>query len=45
VTYYNAPHAKKLRQAYENMPDQLRALGIQPHLPWLYNFKLGFRFR
>ena len=45
VTYYNAPHAKRLRQVYENLPDQLRAQGIQPHLPWLYNFKLDFRFR
>jgi Transposase DDE domain len=45
VTYYNAPNAKLLRQHYENLPEILKAEGLDPHLPWLYNFKLDFRFR
>jgi hypothetical protein len=45
VTYYNAPNAKLLREHYENLPKKLQAEGVDPHLPWLYNFKLDFRFR
>ena len=45
VTYYNAPHRNRLRQQYENLPDKLRQEGIEPTLPWLYGFKLDFRFR
>jgi hypothetical protein len=45
VTYYNAPHRDRLRQQYENLPDKLRQEGIEPTLPWLYGFKLDFRFR
>jgi hypothetical protein len=45
VTYYNAPHQKLLRQHYENLPTKLRNEGIEPALPWLYGFKLDFRFR
>jgi hypothetical protein len=45
VTYYNAPHQKRLRQHYENLPAKLRQEGIDPTLPWLYGFQLDFRFR
>jgi hypothetical protein len=45
VTYYNAPHQKLLRHHYENLPTKLRNDGIEPALPWLYGFKLDFRFR
>jgi hypothetical protein len=45
VTFYNAPNAELLRSHYENLPDKLRQQGIDPHIPWLYNFKLDFRFR
>jgi hypothetical protein len=43
VTYYNAPQA--LRSHYENLPEKLAREKIQPYVPWLYNFKLDFRFR
>jgi len=43
VTFYNAPHA--LRQHYEQLPKILERQGVDPHIPWLYNFKLDFRFR
>ncbi len=45
VTYYNAPNAKLLRAHYEQLPKKLEAEGIDPRLPWLYDFKLDFRFR
>lgn len=45
VTYYNAPQAEHLRKHYENLPEKLSKEKIQPQVPWLYNFKLDFRFR
>jgi hypothetical protein len=45
VTYYNAPKAGRLRSHYENLPDKLAAEGIQPTMPWLYGYKLDFRFK
>ena len=45
VTYYNAPNAELLRSHYEGLPDKLAAEGTAPEIPWLYGFKLDFRFR
>lgn len=45
VTYYNAPNVPILRQHYEQLPAKLQAQGINPHVPWLYDFKLDFRFK
>ena len=45
VTYYNAPHRERLRAQYEGLPAKLRAEGIEPAIPWLYGFRLDFRFR
>jgi hypothetical protein len=45
VTFYNAPNAELFRKHYENLPDKLQAEGIDPRLPWLYDFKLDFQFR
>ncbi len=44
VTYYNAPNAATLQHACGNLPTKLIAEGIDPRIPWLYNFKLDFRF-
>jgi hypothetical protein len=44
VTLYNAPDSELLRGHYENLPDKLRQESVDPHIPWLYNFKLDFRF-
>jgi hypothetical protein len=44
VTYYNAPKVEVLRQHYEHLPEKLAAQGIAPQIPWLYNYKLDFRF-
>ncbi len=45
VTYYNAPDAERLRRHYEQLPDRLEREHISPQIPWLYGFKLDFRFR
>ena len=45
ITYYNAPNADKLRHHYENLPDKLARENVSPHIPWLYDFKLDFRFK
>lgn len=45
VTLYNTPAAEKLRPHYENLPEKLAAEGIDPCIPWLYGYKLDFRFK
>ena len=45
ITYYNAPNAEHLRKYYENLPEKLSAEGVKNKIPWLYDFKLDFRFR
>ena len=45
VTFYNAPNAQQLRQHYENLPEKLLHENVDPRIPWLYNFKLDFRFK
>lgn len=45
VTYYNAPNVEQLRAHYQDLPDKLAAEGIRPEIPWLYDYKLDFRFR
>ncbi len=44
VTYYNAPHAELLKGHYEGLPDTLAAQGVKPEIPWLYGYRLDFRF-
>jgi hypothetical protein len=43
VTYYNAP--QQLHQHYHDLPVKLQAEGVQPRIPWLYDFKLDFQFK
>jgi hypothetical protein len=45
VTYYNAPNADLMKNHYEHMPQKLASEGIQSTIPWLYDFKLDFRFK
>jgi hypothetical protein len=45
VTLYNAPKADLLRKHYENLPQTLEHENVDPRIPWLYNFKLDFKFR
>jgi hypothetical protein len=34
-----------LKSLYEGLPGKLRAQGVNPAIPWLYGYKLDFRFR
>lgn len=43
VTYYNAP--EDLRCHYEGLPDTLVRDNVEPTIPWLYNYRLDFRFK
>jgi len=45
VTYYNAPNVDQLRSHYEDLPRKLERENIRPEIPWLFNYKLDFRFR
>lgn len=45
VTYYNAPNVDLLRNHYTNLPTKLAKQGTDPRVPWLFNYKLDFRFK
>ena len=45
VTFYNAPQADILKKHYVDLPQQLEAQGLDPRVPWLYNFKVDYRFK
>jgi hypothetical protein len=45
VTYYNAPATDRLWEHYEDLPAKLRAEKVDPRVPWLYGFKVDYRFR
>ena len=45
VTYYNAPNVEQLRQHYEALPARLESERVAPNIPWLFDYKLDFRFK
>jgi len=45
VTCYNVPKELNLHEHYQNLPGKLMSQGINPKVPWLYDFKLDFRFK
>jgi hypothetical protein len=45
VTFYDAPNSDQLRHHYEHLPEKLQHEHVDPRIPWLYNFKLDFRFK
>lgn len=45
VTCYNAPESQSFKEQYEKLPEKLAAQNIDPRVPWLYNFKVDFRFK
>ncbi|MFH1321284.1 MAG: transposase [Bacteroidota bacterium] len=45
VTFYNVPDYLYLQNHYVNLPNKLEKEGINPKVPWLYNFKVDFRFK
>lgn len=45
VTYYRDHEDLNLKEHFENLPRKLQQEGIDPRIPWLYDFKLDFRFK
>ena len=45
VTYYRDYKNLGLEQHYENLPQILQNERINPKIPWLFDFKLDFRFK
>ena len=45
VTFYNMEGAEKLKPHYEGLPEKLSAEKVDPRIPWLYGYKLDFRFK
>jgi len=45
VTFYNAPNYDYFKEHYQSLPKKLEAEGVDPRVPWLYNFKVNFRFK
>ena len=45
VTCYNAPIELNLQNNYQGLPAKLISEGINPKMPWLYGYKLDFRFK
>lgn len=45
VTLYNAPQVEQMRKHYGGLPGKLAAEHVDPRVPWLYGYKLDFRFK
>ncbi len=45
VTCYNVPKELNLHKHYQELPAKLTSEGINPKIPWRYDFKLDFRFK
>lgn len=45
ITYYNAPIDDYFKEQYKNLSKKLEAEGVDPRVPWLYDFKVNFRFK
>ena len=45
VTYYRDHVDLNLKGNFENMPKRLQSEGVDPRIPWLFDYKLDFRFK
>lgn len=45
VTFYNAPFEGFFKEQYTNLSQKLSNAGVCPKIPWLFDFKLEFRFK
>ena len=45
VTYYNAKEILPYREQFEHLPARLAQEKVNPRIPWLYDYRLDFRFR
>ena len=45
VTFYNAPFDSSTADFYRHLPSALERINVDPRIPWLFDFKLAFRFK
>lgn len=45
VTYYNAGQITDVKNQFENISSILERENVDPRIPWLYGYKLDFRFK
>jgi len=45
VTYYRDHENLNLKSNFENLPQILQTEGVNPKIPWLFDFMLDFRFK
>lgn len=45
VTYYRDHLQLGLQKCYQDLPNALQQEGVSPKIPWLFDFKLDFRFK
>jgi hypothetical protein len=45
VTYYDVPQPERWQRLFEDLPQTLQHEAVDPAIPWLYGFKLDFRFK
>jgi hypothetical protein len=45
VTYYRDHKTLNLKNQYQNNSQRLISQGVNPRIPWLFNFKLDFQFK
>ncbi len=45
ITYYKDHEPLGLKNLYTNIDQQLENQGISPKIPWLFNYKLQFKFK
>lgn len=45
VTYYGDHEVLGIREKYQNISQQLENQNISPKIPWLYDYKLEFKFK
>ena len=45
ITYYRDHEALNLKSKYGNISERLVSEGVDPRIPWLYDYKLDFQFK
>lgn len=45
ITYYRDHESLNLKNNFENISQKLQAEGVNPKIPWLFDYKLDFRFK
>ncbi|WP_373524263.1 hypothetical protein [Aquiflexum sp.] len=45
ITYYKDHEVLSMRDKYHNISQQLENENISPEIPWIYDYKLEFRFK